>query len=233
MALVLLALAGGFVSYLQFRASDASAKSAQAAVRIARDTLNAGNDSFTKTLNEMKAQSTASETTAKAAQRSADIGQKALSASIANSRLDQRPWIDLGEYRLSSEPEEGRAVAAAFVILNSGKSPAFNEVAQSILRAWTSPPDFTVFSAPSTQRSASVVPPGETHVRSSTGPFTLDKNWVGLYKAKRASLYLHVMVTYTDAFGTPHWTKVCMYHCLGMVLDSFAYCPSDNEMDHN
>jgi uncharacterized membrane protein YidH (DUF202 family) len=169
-------------------------------------------------------------------QRAMDSSQKqskvALDASIAASRLDQRPWVWLDRFSLLSEPEEGKDILVSYSILNGGKSPAFEETTQSRLFLWEGMPPVEVFPRPKTTHSTSVVTQGDTKIRANSQRWTPEKRLVDGYKRGMLSLYLQAIVRYRDSNNRSHWTRVCAYHVRGAPLGSFNLCPTGNDMDH-
>lgn len=56
--------------------------------------------------------------------------RKALDASIAAFRTDQRAWLNLVDFHLAAEPVPGKDLTILFSIQNSGKTPAINAVSK-------------------------------------------------------------------------------------------------------
>lgn len=110
-------------------ATDA-AKDATASVKIARETLKAGNESFDKTMGEMKAQTRAIQVMAQFENRSAAVSAEILTTTIRSFRDEQRPWVGMGEIQSQIDAKEPFKLNIPFV--NSGKTPAIHtEVAVS------------------------------------------------------------------------------------------------------
>lgn len=180
-------------------------------------------------------------------ERTLSQSKAALDASIANSRLDQRPWVTLEGFRLSKEPVTGEEISITWDFRNSGKTPALDLVTQNDVRivteaiASTSEKtgfDFiTTFLNPGMPKSVTVIPPGDNTVYGVTNPMDFRKDnreWlISNYREKRARLYLFVLVRYKDIAKIPHWTSVCAYHNFGDTLTTFMYCPQGNTMDQN
>ncbi|HXC43819.1 MAG TPA: hypothetical protein VNY51_09910 [Candidatus Dormibacteraeota bacterium] len=67
-----------------------------------------------------------------------------LDAGIANSRLDQRPWVSVSEFALSSEPDTQQPFSEDVLLQNTGKTPALDELCQAQPLIWRlQPPKYT------------------------------------------------------------------------------------------
>ena len=53
------------------------------------------------------------------------------------------------------------------------------------------------------------------------------------YMAGSRRLFVTSKIYYTDTFGIPHWTTMCVYHIWGTGLDNFSFCGAGNDVDRN
>jgi hypothetical protein len=122
-ALVIVTIVGGCVSYLQFMAAKKSADAAQDAVNVARDTLTASSDSFSKTLTEMQRQVDAVTASATASQRIAETEKLAITHA-------QRAFITFGQSpTVNTVPTDNSQTQASVhqfrvTLENTGMTPA-------------------------------------------------------------------------------------------------------------
>jgi hypothetical protein len=108
-----------------------SADAATSAANTAKAALAAGNQTASDTLGQMKTQSTAMKDAAGAAKAQVVTNRRALDATIAASRLDQRAWIGLADFitvnpLLSAEGMKFSVDGVKLTIRNSGKTPGIH-----------------------------------------------------------------------------------------------------------
>lgn len=162
----------------------------------------------------------------------------ALNASIAASRLDQRPWLVVQSCRLSAEPKPGVAITAECDIVNTGKTPAIDVYVQHDLRGVDGvPPSVTrqrvEFVVPKVHASRSLSAPGARPQTFTTPPYELNEAAVMQYSGRRATIFINAIIRYRDTFGIPHWTTYCAYHLIGQGLAQVLFCSGGNATDHN
>jgi len=157
----------------------------------------------------------------------------ALDASVAASRLDERPWLVPSGFRLSEEPGLDTGVTVTVFVVNTGKTPALELVNQSKLFLLNVDPPGPNFDLPVNPRSRAIVAPGATAaVQFKTDPLILKTlREMSFYTSLSYRIYLEALVRYKDTFNQDHWTTVCAYHVSGAALDYFQYCEHGNEVD--
>jgi hypothetical protein len=168
--------------------------------------------------------------------------------SIENSRLDQRPWVTFGDFKLNKEPVAGEEISIAWELRNSGKTPALESSIYTVVRIAAEAIVKAVekmglslnptFVTKEVSRSVSIIAPGNSNtVTGITNPVDFGRNnrehLITLYRAKQARLYVHILVRYKDIAATPHWTTACAYHIFGEGLSDFINCPQGNVIDKN
>jgi len=155
----------------------------------------------------------------------------ALDTTIKASHLDQRPWVVISRFLLSSEPAVNTEIKISFWFANTGKTPAIGVVQQSALLVALYRPPMTKFVLPQIVPSRSILAPGTTNLRGDTTPSQIPEPHLGKYLKKSEALYFHAILRYKDVFHTDHWTTVCVIHTYGQLLDEFTSCEEGNEMD--
>ena len=207
--------------------SQTSAAAAQAiAAQTAADAATSAADTAKQTLTQTKV----------AMDRNASQSKAALDASIANSHLDQRPWLVPSGFHLSAEPSTNAGITVTVSMLDTGKTPAIETINQSILAIATVIPPLAVFRVPDPQNvnARSFIPPGIAGASFTTDPPLIPNDLLlAEYTNHRARLWLYAILRYSDTFQVPHWTRICAYHILGQIADQFSFCPTGNDLDHN
>ncbi len=189
-------------------------------------------DKLSEQVTQFSRAAAAAEQSNKITQKNA---QRALQASIDNSRLDERPWVLPTRFDLSAEPEEDKPITIRITVQNTGKTPALDQISRSIVLSWDVEPPITNFGPPPpTVVSKGMIPPGFNGLTFTTDPLKLNSGQVAAYKTGPNKIYLHARIDYRDSFTatTPHWTTICVYHQFGKPLDEFSYCQYGNDVDH-
>jgi hypothetical protein len=109
--------------YANKEAADAAKKAAD----IAADALQSSNESFAKTLSQMKDQTKQQSIAAQAAKSQAALAQKSLDATIASFNGDQRAWVGLQSWQCQGCSKEDYIIKVGKVtaiITNTGRTPA-------------------------------------------------------------------------------------------------------------
>ena len=231
--LVMVSLISGLVSVLQFKATNQSAKAAKSAADTAKDTrvdMNTGaaqtKDQIDRLIEEQQRTANAMEGSLKTSRENAKQTKTALDASIKAFQLDQRPWVTVQGFSLSSELESKTAITVSYSLHNTGKTPALDERSQSRMLLWGEPePPFTEFPelAREAVASISIISPGPPANIAHTVPWIFDDVSVATYRDKKSKLYIHIRIGYRDQVGKSHWTTVCAYRLFGMALNDFVY----------
>ena len=149
---------------------------------------------------------------------SAAQGKAALAASIRTLRLGQRPWLLVQSFKLPAEPESGKEFHVEYSMLNTGKTPAIRVIGQSSIMMASKAPPMTVFPDPTKIGSRTIIPPGPTGIVSVTDSGIVPDKVLTRYSQKKSRMYVHIRLEYTDTFGVPHWTTVCVYRIHGEPL---------------
>jgi len=221
------------------QASKKSADAATSAARIAGDTLKSGNESSKNILAEMGKQSAAMQKAADAAKNQADTSTRALNATIAQSRLDQRAWLGTPftiepEFRDSGKRvylKVGERPNFAVQIANSGKSIARNVTVQVDFKIIGRQEPFApTYRVPIPGSSVTVLLPG-AHVSIGTGviPAATTQNEVDDIVSGSKVLYVYGSIVYEDIFRESHHSNFCLH--LDPKLTNFAVCPTYNDAD--
>jgi len=176
--------------------------------------------------------------------------KRALDASIAASRLDQRAWVTLEEVvpqhlEATSREEANSHPGVQFVLpfRNTGKTPAI-KVAFDMAMIFRTPdkpiPDFDqnpedTYSKMTGIKESALIGPGDHTVFTFPGPadtqFRFGPNQMKLIDDRRTVLYLVGKLTYHDIFpNTPRRsTKFCARY--EPATKQFGYCPINRAMD--
>lgn len=175
-------------------------------------------------------------------QRIADNAKKALDASnkqsrtaldaaIAQNRLDQRPWIGIGQFRVARF-EETKPVTIEVHIVNSGKTPALNVTEWmkykygTISQLGPLPSD----SVSAAWQHVGSIPPQGNQVIDIYLPWDIWKqNSVGL-TTKRAGLSFFGEIAYDDVAGSNHRTQVCIF-MNDVETRDLAFCEGWGDMN--
>lgn len=175
--------------------------------------------------------------TADAARENVATAQAALKTTIENARLDQRAWVTVESIVTHpSVPQVGETYRISVNFRNSGKTPAKDVFANTVVDPVTMPgdPNFSYQGDP-TARVGIIAPNGANFatlypVRSrSTGverPLIIEL--LALLQKEEQRLYVHGRVAYADIFRECHWMTFCFY-LLAPDLSSFAVCPDHND----
>lgn len=168
---------------------------------------------------------------AAAAKSAAENAKQSLQTTIETFHLDQRAWVAVSRFLLSNEPEADKEIKVDFWLVNTGKTPAKDEVLQSALFVAPHRPPMTKFVIPKISMSRFILTPGTTNQFGSTDSWKVPEPNLGQYLKKSQFLYFHAILRYTDVFQKDHWTTVCAIHTYGRPLDEFIYCEEGNAMD--
>jgi hypothetical protein len=171
---------------------------------------------------------------ANAAKCAANIAQRSLAQSVSAFQLDERPWVYISSFGLTSEPMANQKPPTIdYFVMNSGKTPALNLATfyETSSIAITSEPPLSKFKSKESARE-SVLPPnipgnviGTLPVNSIMEPTRLDQ-----YNLGKEAIYIQVKITYSDAFKKNYWTTACAYHAHTMPPNLFTLCRNGNQM---
>ena len=177
--------------------------------------------------------------------------QKALDASLAASRLDQRAWVVITPGKEDIKINEPIYLPLEFS--NTGKTPAINTQGfivfmfvgrtdilnfnqQGIL-----PMDFkTLF--PNEKRLEHIPLITREDVASEPTPTVLTQPLIGALRVGELSTVVFGKISYRDVFGTSHWMKFCEYVSMPLAparrlaflsSSNRARCANYNEIDSN
>lgn len=142
--LVLVGGAGLFMNVWQAReatrGADAAIQGADAATsaaKTAEQSLADAGWSFNKTLEQMRAQTKASQKSADAAIRAVRGAEIALDNAAKQFETSMRPYVGTSKVELSTELKIGEIPQAQFLLTNSGRTPAW--IRQGHGRLWDGP----------------------------------------------------------------------------------------------
>jgi hypothetical protein len=210
--------------------SDAADKMRQAAEGMVKQELRIAD-------NAVKSLAASNRQSKDALDQTLALSHRALEGSIRASRLAERPWVVLSGVRLAKEPEFNKPVTATLTIINTGKTPAIEVIAQSRISMMNSEQQLPLMVQLGPTKSRGMLPPAGQSVPGNfsftTDPMTaVNVVQIQAYYSGANRLYLDGRVDYGDAFGIKHWTKFCLFHLNGSALDAFSYCQNGNNVDH-
>lgn len=135
----------------------------------------------------------------------------ALDATIAQNRLDERPWIGIGQSRVARF-EEKKPVTIDIQIVNSGKTPALR------VSDWMKYKYDTVSLGPlptdviSTEwQHVGSIPPQGNQALHIYLPWDVWARGLTSLTAKRARLSFFGEISYDDVASVHHRTQVCVF----------------------
>jgi hypothetical protein len=158
--------------------------------------------------------------------------QRVLDATIDNARLDQRAWAFVPSFKLSDEPKGNDAIRVACAVINSGKTAAISLSNKSMLAIWDGEPPRPDWQKMKSGTSISAtVPPGVTGYSFEAHLDLVPKESADDYRNNKKAIYVRALISYSDIFGRPHWTEVCVKHRFGTQLSAFEFCQDGNITD--
>jgi|ERR1017187_1937298 hypothetical protein len=142
-----------------------------------------------------------------------------------NFEVDQRVWLGVTEVATPRELHEGTVLNSTVILVNQGKTPAYNVVQQAGFRIIKAGGPFD----PAREVNSSALSP--QGIIMPTGKRELSICTLGAIGQKRADelnsgeyrLYLFGRITYDDAFGKHHQTRFSMRMELGNQLSFSTY----------
>lgn len=164
----------------------------------------------------------------------------ALDQTIEQSRLDQRPWVVTGEFKMDKDLSvSGNEPEITIAEINTGKTPALGVIPQGVIIVTQKEPT----PSPNWFSYTSIVESTHTHSRGILAPgatnfsFTLDKRRINAqdiadYTANKSGLFLQAIIRYDDVWDRPHWTTVCFFHVSGKPTSEWGACEHGNDVDH-
>jgi len=211
--------------------ANAANKNVAAAERFAvgADNINA---QIRRSVEQFERMASASEASIKTAQETAKI---ALDASVAASRLDERPWVMVRACSLPREPDENYTPSAVVSVVNTGKTPAMRVTvmieASIWSAAWEDNPPPTPTETPKYTRSTFVLAPGTDNMSVNADPVKHSQEALDNYRSGKNVYFIRTRINYVDSFNKSHRTTACMYHVYGEELGFFHHCPEGSEVD--
>lgn len=200
-AVVIVSFISGFVSYLQFIATNKAAEAAKSAADTARDAF-----------IQSKADSIAQDKRSREAlEASANQSRAALDASVAASRTDQRAWV--APSSAASDPlmpEVGKTLHVKVTLKNTGKTPAVNASQQSAFQGILPGEhlNFSYSTNPS-QRVGLIPPNADFYATFTAAGSPLTKFGVDALNSGNPGIYVHGVLRYADVFKGKHWLTYC------------------------
>jgi hypothetical protein len=142
------------------------------------------------------------------AKRSADTAREALNASLAASRLDERPWVGSKGIGINFPLAADKRILGEIIIVNSGKSFALKTTAKIWIHISNTP--VSELSHPDAKDISPVIlfPNQEMPIKVAL-PAQPKEADIEALKSKKMFLYLYARVVYFDVFGKRHHTEVC------------------------
>jgi hypothetical protein len=170
---------------------------------------------------------------ARAARSAADTARQTLSESIDSLQLDERPWVYVSSFNLSSEPEVGKdAPKISITPFNSGKTPALD--VKAFYETFSSPIKIEPTSTFKTLEPPrdSILPPNFPGGVIGTYPINsiLKPGLFAGYGQGKVAIYINVKITYSDEFGNRYWTTACAWHTHDYPDNVFTMCKKGNEV---
>lgn len=230
LAVVAYATVAGYQGCKMREAADAtriSADAARDAVQIAKNTLKSGNESFSKTLTEMQAQS-------KAMRISADAATDSNRITLMAARNEQRAWLG-PEETVKPTPQElekgGKAFLFGVKIKNVGRTPALEVKTETALRFLPPGAKFEPIYTytPNEPESVTVIFP-DSRGTPTAPPVDLSQQQIAALKQGKMILYLFGRVEYRDTARQVHHTTFCFW-LLQPDLGRFGACDTYNSAD--
>jgi hypothetical protein len=158
-------------------------------------------------VRQARAQSRSASNSADAAIRAADTGQKALDASIRNSRLDQRAWVGVRETNTDGLVLDLEKTTFTIIYVNTGKTPAFAVhafMAIHRVRSGQKPkPDYSESDA----ETSSVIVPGTKGLMKKAEVFPRQE--LSDIRSGVIDLYIYGTIWYSDVFHVKHISQFC------------------------
>lgn len=151
---------------------------------------------------------------------------KALDASIAASRTDQRAWLGVKDITLSHPLVINLPIDISVNTFNSGRTPALD--ADLVEISVGDSETHMTKTAPSTGRGVVAPNNNEVFLSSAASP----NNVIEALISGRIRVYVRGRLEYKDIFGSPHQTLFCAYYPTGGPSSlNFFNCSSGNYMD--
>lgn len=244
--LVLATMASVFVLVWQVRVGQKSADAALAAAHAAKrsaDIAQAGLLQQKEALAATLADNTAAlEKTLNQNQHALNLTlaqqKKALQSTVKLTQIDQRPWVTVSHFVLSSEPEEGKEIHVTTWLKNTGRTPGLKVMFRSMTFLWDEPPKLTAFTFPTIAVDRDL---GSTSIfapQSAVDYWFNSDPWIipsaasiADYKSGKLKLYIHAAAQYYDVQGDLHLTKLCAWHDFGTSAEHFVNCRTGNDMN--
>lgn len=240
---VVLIFITGFYTYYARKQAAAAIAAAEASTRASNTAVKALQDSeesFAKTLEQMRDQSgsmrtsaDASVTQADAARNAVETAKNSLQSSVGQFRLDQRPWVEPVQFRLSGEPITFQDFTVDVWIQNTGKTPALDITSTSKMQFSYTEPAFPVFVGIIPFMNRGILSPGPANFYLTLSGFKPAPLDITAYENGKTNMYVQAIIFYRDIHDVRHSTKFCIYHLHGKPLDEFRYCQAGNEVDEN
>jgi len=181
-------------------------------------------------------------TAADAANRQVTIAQNSFDEGRKNFQLDERAWVGVREtpFKLEGLPvadgsgRTGYRIDVAVALVNTGKTPSQNTVADGEIKTSDTPLDLVRFSAAfdksknKSPGSHNTLFPNDIEVLDLT-----DKvHWLrepDAQKIRDGTKHVYVIgkVTYTDIFQQPHYTHFCLRY--DNIFQSMVDCETYND----
>jgi hypothetical protein len=206
--LVALGAIGNGVAWYAARVARISADAAKSAAETAASTRTDMQTGGVETKTQIDRLITQQQRTADSMEKSLTAGKKALDASIAASRNDQRAWLGLSSATLLEEYDPAKGMLVRFSFKNSGRTPAH----RANLSQWSygihhiadlEPVSDTV------QGTYKVVPPGEL-MTFEMGVRAAPEITRALANGGR--IFLRGIVEYLDIFDATQETEFCVWY---------------------
>lgn len=160
--------------------------------------------------------------------------KQSLDVAIANSRLDERPWVIGNGFKLDHEPNGIDIPHITIDLLNTGKTPALDMIPISKPYIWNiSSTPLPMLEAVSSAKSIGILAPGQTGLSFDTNDWKTTDSVLAAYNAQISLYYVRAKISYTDVNHAPHWTTICVFHEKGKPLNQFSFCSEGNEVDRN
>ena len=209
------------------RLTGISADAATKAAKAAEGSLKSGNESFEKTLTEMKRQSSAMKEGGAAAKSSSETAAKTLVANEKAFLAQERPYVNVDEIRLTDPIAKNQRIRFVLKLMNSGKTPAL--ALESFVDPHLGMPHGRHQITKDTLASGDKVIIGASTGREANFSACLEAGAADNINAGKTAFVIWGTVTYSDIFKQNHRSWFCGYW--NVKDGAMRFCPEGNDAE--
>lgn len=225
----------GYMQWREIHAGSTDTHDLAVAAKTQADKMKSMSEAAEKIQNAAEGMVTQDQRIADNAQSALDASNKqsktALDATIAQNRLDERPWIGIGQFRVARF-EEKKPVTVDIQINNSGKTPALHVTQwikykyDTISQLGPLPSDFIS----ANWQHVGSIPPQGNQVLHIYLPWDIWAGNLNSLTAKRTRLSFFGEISYDDVASVSHRTQICIF-MIDPEIRELAFCEGWGDMN--